>query len=216
MLAQVQMREGSVEPNQVINPQQMPSEQPQSGWIYQSNQPAPVQNYSEQPTPQVTPPEQTNQAQQLFEVRWSATEYISHHHGSGWYLLLGLSAVIVGAAFYFFTKDFFAAGSIFMIAIIVAIYAGRPPKTVEYALNSQGLQIGQKFYPYNLFRSYSIIQDGGMLSLMFVPIKRFMPPLAAYFTPQEGDKILDILGEFLPHEENKLDAVERLSRRLRF
>jgi len=37
-----------------------------------------------------------------------------------------------------------------------------------------------------------------------------------YFSPEDEQKIIDTLANFLPQEVRELDAVDRLTRRLRF
>jgi hypothetical protein len=102
------------------------------------------------------------------------------------------------------------------VGIIVGVSAGRKPRQMEYEISSSGLRIGEKSYPYSLFRTFSVIRDGALSSISFSPIKKLMPPISAYFAPKDEERITKILGNYLPYEERKLDNVERLSRRLRF
>jgi hypothetical protein len=78
------------------------------------------------------------------------------------------------------------------------------------------LRVGEKIYAYNMFKSFSVAQEEGAESINLFPLKRFMPIVSAYFTPQDEDKIVNAIGEHLPLEEHKLDNVDRLARRLRF
>jgi hypothetical protein len=55
-----------------------------------------------------------------------------------------------------------------------------------------------------------------MNSVNFLPLKRFMPIVSAYFAPQDEDKIANTIGEHLPMEEHKIDSIDRLAQRLRF
>ena len=63
---------------------------------------------------------------------------------------------------------------------------------------------------------FLVIQEGGVESIWFTPLKRFMPMVSIYFDPEDGDKIADILSEFLPFENRELDPVDRLMHRIRF
>jgi len=149
-------------------------------------------------------------------ITWAASEFIEHKRGASWYLLLVLFTVILGVGTYFITKDIFATVIIAVMGIIVGVSASRKPRQMGYELSSSGLRIGEKSYPYSLFRTFSVIRDGAISSISFSPIKKLMPPISAYFAPKDEERITKILGNYLPYEERKLDGVERLSRRLRF
>jgi hypothetical protein len=149
-------------------------------------------------------------------ITWIASEFIEHDRGANWYVLLVLFTIILGVGTYFITKDIFATIIIAVLGIIVGVSAGRKPRQMEYELSSSGLSIGEKSYPYNLFRTFSIIRDGAINSISFSPIKRFMPPISAYFASKDEERITKMLGNYLPYEERKLDNIDRLSRRLRF
>ena len=149
-------------------------------------------------------------------VTWAASEYIEHERNARWYILLAIITAGLAAAIYFLTKDIFATTIIAIVGIIVGVFAGRKPRQMKYELSSSGLRIGEKSYPYSLFRTFSIIKDGAINSINLTPIKRFMPPISAYFAQKDEERITKMLGNYLPYEERKLDSIDRLSRRLRF
>jgi hypothetical protein len=147
---------------------------------------------------------------------WTASEFIEHHKSSSWYLMLvGATAALAGLV-YLVTKDKIAAGVIVILGVIVGYYAGHKPRQLSYELNDTGLRIGDKLYPYANFKSFSIIRDGALSSIQLTPLKRFMPPVAAYFDPDEEQSAIGAIEAHLPYEEGSLDVVERLTRRLRF
>lgn len=146
---------------------------------------------------------------------WTASEYIDHNRGGSWYFLLLLGTAALAAGTYFLTKEYFAVGTIVAVGIIVAIYARQKPKQVTYELSNSGLRIGEKLYAYGLFKSFALLNDGGLNSVQLTPLKKLMPPISAYYEAADEEKITDILGQHLPIEEAKSNAVDRLSRRLR-
>ncbi len=149
-------------------------------------------------------------------VTWTASEYIDHTRGPGWYLALVAGTTVLAALIYFITKDYFATGVVALMGIIVGVFSRQKPKQVAYELSTSGLKAGEKVYPLNLFKSFALIREGELLSVNLIPIKRFMPPLSIYLDPSDEEKIVGLLGSHLPLEEGSLDPVERLSRRLRF
>lgn len=149
-------------------------------------------------------------------VTWSASEFIAHQKPAGWYAMLALAAIVLAAGIYFITRDKLSTGVIIFVAIIFGIAGARQPKEQQYKIDEKGVTIGDKNYLYNAFRSFSIVQEEGVESIWFIPLKRFRPPISIYFDPNDGDRIVDILSQFLPVENHQLDAVDRLMHRLRF
>lgn len=149
-------------------------------------------------------------------VIWTASEYIDHARGAGWYMTLILGTFVLATLVYFITKDYFAAGVIGVVGMIVGVFSTHKPRQVQYELSASGLKTGEKSYPLNLFKSFALIREGALSSVSMIPIKRFMPPLSIYFDPADEQKIVAILGEHLPLAEGGLDTVERLARRLKF
>jgi len=162
-------------------------------------------------TTQVDPPKA-----QGGSFSWSASEYIDHRQGFGWYATLALISAALAAGLYLLTKDYFATGTVIILGVIVGSFAARTPQQLDYELSSQGVKIGDKLRPYRVFKSFSIAQEGNLTSIGLIPVKRLMPQISIFFDPADEDEITDILGEHLPLEEHQVDNIERLARRLRF
>lgn len=149
-------------------------------------------------------------------IEWSASEYISHEKSTSWYAVLGATGAVLTTVIFFVTKDVVASFATFFACLMLGIYAARKPATKQYILNDHGLQIDDKFFPYTQFRSFSIVEEGMIESVWLKPIKRFSMDVVLYFSPDEKQRIMDVLAEFLPHEQQKLDAIDRFSKRVRF
>jgi len=149
-------------------------------------------------------------------VSWTATEYIDHKQGALWFVVLAVITAALSAAIYLLTKDYFGTAIVLILGLIVGVFAARTPKDLNYELSDDGLRVGQRLYPYDHFKSFAIIQDGALVSLDLLPIKRFMPPISTYFAPPDQTKIIGVLEAHLPYEERRLDAIEQLTRRLHF
>lgn len=149
-------------------------------------------------------------------VSWTASEYVDHPHGAGWYGALMLGTAGLAAAIYFLTREYFATGVIGILGIIVAVFAARKPRIVSYELTARSLKIEGKAYPYSQFKSFSIIREGSLSSVSLMPLKRMMSPISAYFAAEDEEHIVNALGRHLPYEERKPDRIDRLATRLRF
>jgi hypothetical protein len=148
-------------------------------------------------------------------ISWQAPEFIEHPHPAGWYAaLVGITAVLA-AIVLLTTKDYFATGTIVVMGIIIWVFAGHKPGLAQYEITSRGLSINGKLYPFNSYKSFTILREGEFNSLNLFPLKRFMPPISAYYGPNDEKKIVDALGDRLPYEERQMDSIDRLARRLR-
>lgn len=155
-----------------------------------------------------------NESQEAL-IDWEASEYVHHHKNPLWFVALGTVVAVTFGVSVFLQAWTFAA-LVIVMAIAIVFFAVRPPRSLHYKLSASGLQINEHFYGYREFRSFGIIQDGGLFSIMLLPVKRFMPALTIYFNQQDGEKIVDILGTHLPMEQMKQDSIDRWMRNLRF
>ena len=150
------------------------------------------------------------------EVRWTASEFVSHEKNSSWYFILGIVTVVLCLVVFFLTHQYISVGVIVVMATAFGIYANIKPKTLEYLIDSSGVSVDNKHYNYENFKIVEIIEGGVVPSVNLVPVKRFSVPVTLYFSPQQEDLILEILGEFLPSEVKRLEAIDRVVARLRF
>jgi len=150
-------------------------------------------------------------------VSWSASEFVSHEKAASWYLFLGIIAVVVAGAIFLITREVFSTIVVIVLAAALAVFGNLKPRTLEYVIDESGIQIGDKFLAYSDLRSFAVVEDdASMPSIQLLPQRRFMVPITVYFAPPDEDIIVSTLGNFLPFEHKKRDAVERWSSRIRF
>lgn len=151
------------------------------------------------------------------EVSWTASEFIAHEKSAGWFMLLALVTLVLGAAVYLVSnRDIFSVIVVLVVSAVVGIYANRKPRELEYIVDRAGIHISDKTYAYDLFKSFSLMQEGAVNSIQLMPLKRFMPTISMYVAPDEQEHIVDTLGDYLPLEERQHDAIDRLMHRIRF
>jgi len=149
-------------------------------------------------------------------ISWTASEYIEHYRGNSWYALLIVGTVALAGAIYLMTKDVFACIVIVALGAIVASVAHRKPRQIDYKLSGRGMSVGEKNYSYNEFRSFAVVRDGALSSLLLIPLKRFTAPISMFYEPEDEENIVRLLGEHLPMEQRAPDKIDSLSRKLRF
>lgn len=149
-------------------------------------------------------------------VTWEASEYIHHEKDKLWFL--GMLAVVVAlvALSVFLIQSLTFTTLIVVMAASVIVYARRPPRTLSYTLSSNELQVDEKTYNISDFRAFGIMQDGPLYSIVLIPIKRFMPSVNVYFPQDQGEKIVDVLGDTIPMETVKPDVIDKIVKKLRF
>lgn len=167
--------------------------------------PVDAQASSQQPQPSIEP------------IEWTASEYIAHEKSRSWYLALGVGGLIVLALVFFLTRGDILSSIVVIFAVsALGVYAQRKPTTQTYRITDDGVFIGGELQPYTKFQSFSVVEEGVIDSIWLKPIGRFAPQVVMYFEPNDLDRIADTLALFLPHEERQLDAIDQLSRKVRF
>lgn len=207
---------GQNEPTQptpaVSSPVPQPAPQPVQPQAYTA--PVPVAPAAPQPLQQTTTPEPVTVSEN--GVQWTASEYVAHHKGAGWFLLLTLVVVGVAAGIYFWTKDVISVVAIVGMATLFGYYAGRKPAVQSYSISDQGVAIGDKVYSFSELKSFSIVREGAFSNIVFLPMKRFMPFIPMYYAPEQEEAIVDVLSRYLPFEERKQDSIDRFMSKIRF
>lgn len=214
-----------------------PSDDQPQNWQYQPQDPVaeqpPVQNVpqdyptetyqpteqqpADEPTPVVDTPAQPTQPQvEEPPVQWTAREYVEVHKGVGWYAIFIVVALVLIAVDILWLKSITFSILVVVMSVALVIYANRPARDIQYTLSGrQGLYIGERLYHLSEFRAFGLIKDGEHNSIMLIPVKRFSPGVSVYFPEEAGEQIVDILGQRLPMETLKLDAIDVVVRKLR-
>ena len=150
-------------------------------------------------------------------VEWEASEYIVHEKSSSWYIGFGAGAALLTLLVYLISNREFLPPLVILIACVsIGVYAGRKPTTKKYSIDSKGVKVGQNYHSYREFRSFSIVEEGALDSVWLTPLKRFAPTIVMYFSPEDEEKIINTLANFLPHEQKELDAIDRFTKRMKY
>jgi hypothetical protein len=149
-------------------------------------------------------------------VTWTAQEYIHLDKSPLWFVLFALVVLGFIAIDVFLLRSWTFSAVVIVMAVAIIIYSRRPPRELTYALSArQGLYVGERLYHFDEFKAFGLIKDGDHHSIMLIPRKRFSPGVSVYFPEEAGERIVDILGQRLPMENLKLDAIDVLVRKLR-
>lgn len=154
--------------------------------------------------------EETQQA-----LKWEASEYIHHEKSPQWMLAyFGVVALILGLT-YLMIKDVVSVIVIALLATAVFVLANRKPKTLSYELTDTGITINGREYPYNSFRSFSVVQYDAVESLFLEPMQRYMPSLSIYVAPDQIDDVANVISQYIPNRIREPDLIDQVIHRLR-
>ena len=149
-------------------------------------------------------------------ITWTGSEYLDRHKNTGWYLGLAGFIALVCAVVYIIGRDLLSVGFIALMGILFAIIAGRKPRQLAYAIDDQGLHIGQKSFGFNEFKSFSLQREGAIGYISLLPLRRFQPELTIYYAPEDEQRIFEALALRIPHEDHKETLIDKLIRLIRF
>ena len=149
-------------------------------------------------------------------VSWTASEYIAHEKSGSWYLVLSVTALGFAAAVWLLTRELVSPIVILVMGLAFGTFAARKPQELTYELTNSALRVGERTYPYSLFKSFTIVEEGAIHSILLMPLQRFMPPLSIYYDPVDEEKIAEALQSYLPYEDRRQDVVDRFMRKIRF
>ena len=147
-------------------------------------------------------------------ITWSASEFIDNTKNFSWYLVFLVTILVISSLVYIFTHSIFSSIVIFILGVSLLFMATRRPKEVSYGLDEQGILINNTDHPFSDFKSYTLESEGGLDHISLVSVKRFSPDKTIYFESQDKDRIVSLLGQFLPLEPESNDPIERIMKRI--
>jgi hypothetical protein len=151
------------------------------------------------------------------EVAWTATEFIAHEKSTVWYAALFGVAVVLALLVYLLSRDKVSAGIIVVVGIIFGVTAGRKPRSVQYLVDQHGITVNRAFRSYTEFKSFALVEEAAVDSIIFMPLKRFTLPLSLYVEPQDVDAVVAKLSDYLPldpHHDH--DLIDQFVQRIHF
>ena len=146
---------------------------------------------------------------------WQAPEFIYYPKSASWYIGIILVAAIFIAIF-IWKQQYFSAGLVLLIALVMFVLGRAQPKTIQYILTSSGITFREKNYPLTDFKSFWITSGDVISTLYLEKTGKFSSPITIYITQIEPQVVRDFLKLFLvekPTDRNSIN--EGFSRFLR-
>ena len=155
------------------------------------------------------------------KLEWTALEYEEKYRDPDWFWALGIIVVTSSLAAIIYSNYFFFA-LIIIAGFLLGFFAKKKPDLVNYELNSKGLKIHSRLYPYENIKSYWIQlshpEDSAIKDLFFIKSERFyMPVISVPIIPSIAEEIQDImLSKNIPEEEMKEHPSDKIMESLGF
>ncbi len=149
-------------------------------------------------------------------VTWAGSEYINNQKNSMWYLSLVGAIVLIGGLVFFLSRDIISVVFIAIVGGLFAFMASRKPRQLQFTVDNHGIQVGQRYYPFSDYLSFSLQRDGAISYISMLPLHRFKNELSIYCPPDQEQKIFEAIASQLPNTQRKETAVDKLARAIRF
>ena len=174
-----------------------------------------VPEVTEQQVDDTTSDDQPSQLPEIDPVQWQAVEYVQYTKQPLWYVGFAVVVIALMVLAVWLMQAWTFAILILVMAAALMVYSHRPPRELTYVLSEKGLYINDQLHPMGEFKAFGVVQDSALHSLMLIPVKRFRPGLSVYFPTEVGERVVDILGAYLPMQDLKLDTFDKIVQKLR-
>lgn len=146
---------------------------------------------------------------------WHAPEGVRPQRGTIWYVLFGIVTIGLMIVSILLMRSWTFALLIPVMATALLLLSTRAPQTINYSISPKGVYVADALHDFSEFRAFGIMEDQGYFSAVLLPVKRFSPGLTLYFTEDEGEMVVDMLGARLPMQAVNPDLLEKIIRLIR-
>lgn len=148
-------------------------------------------------------------------ISWIEPAHSSVQRSTMWYIIFAF--IIIGLILLdvLLLKYYTLSAVVLVSAVALIIYYRQPTKEINYTLSpDKGVYIDNVLHAYEDFKSFGVLNQGQFFTLVLIPTKRFGQSMTIHFPEQFGERIVDMVGQHLPMQEMKTDAIDRIIRRI--
>ena len=150
-------------------------------------------------------------------ISWKIPEYREHERSKKWYIIaIALLALLLIYAI--LTANFLFAIILIVVGITFSIHDRRSAEHINFEILENGIQIGNKKYSYNAFKSFWMYYEPEEAKTLFFEFKNKIRPRLSFPLENKNPlKIRAILLKYLPEDIEKENEPlsEQLSRLLK-
>ena len=157
----------------------------------------------------------SNQYSDSPPISWIEPGHSGISKSLGWYVIFGIIITAVITLDILLLKYYTLSAVVLVSAVALVIYYKKPFSEISYTISpDKGIYINQTLHPYEEFKSFGVVQEGLLYRLVLIPTKRFGQSLSIHIPEQLGEQIVDTIGNQLPMQEMKTDAIDRIIRKI--
>ena len=148
-------------------------------------------------------------------VEWSALEHEERQRGPYWFLgpgIFALALVIFGV----FAHSYFFIAFVALAYGVLLAYAHRPPRTIEFRVTSDGVQVGATHHPFSELKSFWIFAAPDHRELSLETTHLLSPYLRIPLGDMDPDRVGHAISRYLPEEEHKEFISDQIARSFGF
>jgi len=144
------------------------------------------------------------------KLEWTALEYEEKERGNDWFWALGVIVVASSITSFIYSNYFF--GLLLIIGgVLLAMFAIKKPDLVFYELNTKGLKIKSRLFPYENIKSFWVKTDFEKPTLFIKSERLFMPIISMPIKQYNATEIRDLmLSKDVLEEEMKEHPSEKI------
>ena len=149
-------------------------------------------------------------------ITWTASSSISPQRSKKWYQIAAAIVIVMVAI-----KRMELVSAITIAVLLIVMYialvssAKLPSRVVKYTISGKGIDINDKLHPYSEFHSFGVRRSDKLWQLVLIPNRQFGMEVTPYISETDGEKIVDMLANFLPMEEVPERGIDKLIRYLK-
>jgi len=160
-------------------------------------------------------PEEEPKAPEQIIFQWQAPEFAYTQKPFGWFLgIIAFFAGLIALAVWF--QQWVTIILLVVMCLALSVWATRKPKLLIYRLTNYGIEVEEKKYLFDDFRSYYKYMDYNQPTLDLVPSKRFGTLVSLPLATEDASEIEAAISQMIPLIEHKEDIADKIFRRLRF
>ena len=150
-------------------------------------------------------------------IEWQAPEFRYYPKNAAWFITFGLIVAML-IAYELFQQDWFGAISIFIIAVLFAVFALHRPKDVVVRISTHGIHVDDNQIPYTHIKKFWIVDNDNHSTLNLETTAYLNHLLAIELNDQDADEVYEVLAELLPEneEETEENLAQRIAHRFKF
>ncbi len=140
-------------------------------------------------------------------IGWKAPEFVKQERGKTWYMMAGISVILL-IAWGIFTDSITFILVIVLLAGVFFLMRNHEPKEVDVVITNGGILLGNTFYPYEEIQTFWIIFKPPLVRVLNLRInKGLIRDISIQLEGQNPSDIRLVLGGEVPEWKNKTEGL---------